>query len=289
MRKVKLSDKQKITYFEWNGTTIKGKGREIPISWYKDKQTAYNCRKNKITKIEDLNQKIYHFGTLDKKGKIDAIRVITPIDSKKWILCNRKNDWSIPIICNEKKAGTPRFYLIKGQDIYSGNLREHMKGNIMNKIKESYLPFIKDILPIIDYPVKIECELHDTIKNFYDRSKNLGQRWDVDNYAYPYMKAFPDLLVEKRILFDDDRLHLTQPPNPIFYPIDNHEDRKLVFIISKDEREIIKNNEIYKTYHKNKETFETEDKDLCAYEDGSGIGSFREEVLTNIKDDGKPF
>ena len=151
-------------------------------------------------------------------------------------------------------------YLIKGQDIYSGNLREHMRGFVMDKIKECYKPYIKDLQPITNYPVKISCQVYDTIKNFYDKDKSeLGGRWDMDNLMYPYLKAFPDLLTKEGILVDDDRLHLPSTIGATLIPIDNHEDRKLVFIIEKDDREELTR---IKEYHKNKETYETEDKDL---------------------------
>lgn len=288
VRKVKLSNKQKATYFVWNGTTIKGKTREIPINWYKDKNTAYQCREKKITRIEDLKSEftigIFQKNIVSYTNKTEIIDNTFDSTKNKYILSKVeiiKDEYIVtPIICNEKKVGTPKFYLIKGQDIYSGNLREHARGNIMNKIKECYEPYLKDILPIVDYPVKIECELYDTVRNFYSKQKD--QRWDVDNYAYPYMKAFPDLLVEKKILFDDDRLHLTQPPTPIFCPIEKHEDRKLVFIISKDDRDIIKNNEIYQSYHKNKNTMETEDLDLVKEDK-----LFCETI--NNKENGTPF
>lgn len=270
VRKIKVSEKQRATYFEWNGIFIKGKGKKIPISFFKD-------RKNIPIhpKLEDLKEgfSICEF----QKNRITNIYLdslcipnILPIKGVKFYLCKTVNDLPEPIICYPKRVGTPKYYLIKGQDIYSGNLREHFKGMVMDKIKESYMPYVKD-MPVIDsYPIKIDCLLYETIKNVYDRSDGLGQRWDVDNYLYPYLKAFPDLLTTLKKLKDDDRLHFPGAIKPDFVPIDNHEDRKLVFTISIDDREEIKNNKIFQDYHKdfnagfhrNEITGETEDSEL---------------------------
>lgn len=272
VRKIKLSEKQRPAYFEWNGSTIKGKGKRLPLSFFKDKSTAELLLNNRI---EDLKDE--YVIALYRDGKIQRIfrdTLLLPPDplGKLYLAKTDEPDFSPYelVIANPKKVGTPKYYLIKGQDIYSGNLREHQKGLVMDKIKESYLPYVKDI-PIIDsYPVKITCELHETIKNFYDRSKELGQRWDIDNYIYLYTKAFPDLLVSLGKLKDDDRLHFPSNIPVIFIPVADHEDRKFVFIISKDDRAEIKNNLIYQEYHKsfnagfhrNEITNETEDNEL---------------------------
>ncbi len=274
VRKIQVSEKQRAYYFEWTGIFIKGKSKTLPISFYKNK---YDIPVH--TTIEHLKDG-FVIGCV-KNGKVVATHRDTGLLPKteelqttyknvKFYLCRTEGNKFVPVLCNPKKVGTPKFYLIKGQDIYSGNLREHFKGQVMDAIKQSYLKYVK-IIPVIDsYPVKIECELHETIKNYYDRSKDLGQRWDVDNYMYPYLKAFPDLLVSLKKLKDDDRLHLPSSIGVKFIPIENHDDRKLVFIISSDDRDEIKNNKEIQDYHsdfnagfhRNKNTGETEDNDL---------------------------
>lgn len=265
-----MSEKQRAIYFEWNGLYIKGRNKTLPISFYKNK---FDIPVH--TKIEDLKDGLV-IGCV-KNGKVvstyrDTELLPTSLQNNnlKYYLCKTNGNKFEPIVCNPKKVGTPNMYLIKGQDIYSGNLREHQRGKVMDAIKQCYLPYIKD-LPVIDsYPVKIKCDVYDTIKNFYDRSKDLGQRWDVDNFAYPYMKAFPDLLVSLKKLKDDDRLHLPSSIHVDFVPIKNHDNRKLVFTISIDDREEIKNNIDFQEYHRdfnagfhrNENTGETEDTEL---------------------------
>ena len=271
VRKVQMSKSQLNIYFEWNGVEIKAKKHKILQRYLK---------KDITPTLTSIQYKIEHFkdnyviGTyLKSKNKFisftrDTSELPDTIQSKyKYILCELNEDnIPIPVIANHTKAGKPRMYLIKGQDIYSGNLREHMRGFVMDKIKECYLPYIKHIKPIENYPVKIRCEVHDTIKNNYSKDKDeFGGRWDIDNLVYPYLKAFPDLLVREKILKDDDRLHLPSSIHAEFVPIDNHEERKLVFIIESDEREVLKNNKLFYKYHV-KESYESEDTELVKEE-----------------------
>ena len=286
VRKIKISEKQRPKYFVWNGAFIKGKSKNLPVKFYRngviDKPT-----------LKDLNKSLY-LGHLVKKkfiGLYSDEAEIPEIIEGKLVLCEHiEKKFStnlkeyIPIISNPKSVGLPKWYLIKGQDIYSGVLNVHQRGTVMNKIKECYTPYLKNIPVITDYPIRVIAEIHDTIQNFYDKSSEtgLGQAWDVDNYTYPYMKAFPDLLQALGKIKNDDRLHITQPPIPIFVPIENHEDRKLVFRIIKDKRKVIANNEIYKSYHKKKNTYEAEDNDLVRDEPFNEILDWKESAALEI-------
>lgn len=263
VRVVKMSEKQKAQYFDWNGAYIKGKNKTLPVKFYLDKDKI----KDKPT-LNDLKAK-YSLGHLIK-GKIEKVFLThetTPkeIDSGKIVLCEIIGNKVVPIIRNPKKVGQPRNYLIKGQDIYNGYLNPFSRGKVMDAIKKCYFKAVNAIPVITEYPIGIEVEFHHPIHNPYDKKgeDGLGQAWDIDNFVYPYMKAFPDLLVQLGKIKNDDRLHLTKPPHVTFYPVDTKEEMKFVFIISKDDRIEIRENEIFKSYHKNKETFETEDSDLC--------------------------
>lgn len=168
-------------------------------------------------------------------------------DRTQYVLCNTVGNKYEPIVANTKKVGKPRTYIIRGQDIFNGVLNEHTRNLVMNTIKQEYLLYVKDIPRIDEFPCKIECEIHDTIKNPFDKTKNgTGVRWDVDNLAYPYLKAFPDLLTSLGKLKDDDRLFMPRSPSAVFIPIEKYEDRKLVFIISKETDERILNHNVYK-------------------------------------------
>lgn len=247
IRQVKISNKQQPIYYEWNGLTIRGKKYKIPKKYFKDKSKSNDLKENII--IEYLKDE-FSLGLLNKKKEVilSTRNSTTKFPLNTHVILLQKG---IPIIANDKVVGTPKIIPIKGQDFYSSNIREFTRGIIMNAIKECYEPFLNSFPVINAYPIRIVCEIHDTIKNYYDNTdkEGLGKAWDVDNYAYPYMKAFPDVLQALGKIRNDDRLHITQPPSPIFVPIENHNDRKLVFIIYKDDREIINQNKIYNEFH----------------------------------------
>jgi hypothetical protein len=277
-----MSEKQRPVYYEWNGSFIKGKGKRLPISFFKDKENI-----PEFPNIEDLKTG-YYIGAFIKDKLVKSFSSTESIKQHKDLykekakskckyylykdMFNSFDDIFSPILCNPKKVGTPKYYLINGQDIYSGQLREFARGHVMEEIKKCYYPYIKDLPVIVDYPIKIKCELHDTVKNFYNSKMDspIGQPWDIDNYVYPYMKAFPDLLVREGKIRNDDRLHLPSSIGVDFVPIKNHNDRKLVFIISLDTRSEVIEDEDFKNFHNNKTagfyrnatTGETEDSDL---------------------------
>lgn len=262
VRKIQLSKKQRPRYFEWNGVTIKAKGYVVPRRFFKDK----NNYPENIT-IEDLKDE-YILAIKGKKSYQDIKTTLMVRTDNKAFLCTEINGIITPILANVHKAYTPKMYLINGQDIYNNVLNEFTRGKVMDEIKACYFPYVKDIPVITEYPIEINCEIHDTIKNFYTNNKDeIGHRWDVDNLAFPYVKAFPDLLTKLGKIVDDDRLHLPSSIKADFIPIEDHNNRKLVFIISKVTRKEITENEVYKSYHKNKETYETEDLDLINKED----------------------
>ena len=101
-----------------------------------------------------------------------------------------------PAILNEKKVGQPNIMRINAQDFYSGFSSPFIRGKIMGDIKLNMLPYLTSLPVITERPVRVELEIVDTIKNYTDKSKDgWGMRFDIDNRAYPYMKAFLDLLV----------------------------------------------------------------------------------------------
>lgn len=149
------------------------------------------------------------------------------------------------VIANPKAAGTPRVMTINGQQIYNGAVGKHTRNKLMMDIKAFFKEYVETLDPITDYPIKLTCELHDTI-----HAEGGTSLWDLDNRAMPYIKAFQDCLTGdrgkcKKIILDDNILFVTQPPIPKFIPVENTEDRKLVFIIEKETDKRITENKIY--------------------------------------------
>ena len=152
------------------------------------------------------------------------------------------------VVKNSLSVGTPRDKLINGQDIYNQTIMMEQRNKMLQAIKTSFAPFVNGIKPIdiTDLPIRIDVELHDTIKE-----ESSGQLWDVDNRFYMYGKAFQDVLTGNRlkgiprgtvVIPDDNNLIISRPPSPLFIPVSSSEQRKLVFIIYKESDPRILNN-----------------------------------------------
>lgn len=243
IREIEVSKKRREIYWSWTPNGIVAKNKKLSDKYVKDTRAVIdNYGKVLPEHLKD------DYALVNVKGSIVQGYSLNPefhlSEGYKVLLADKKTYQ--PIVANPNVAGKPNILQIKGQDMYNGKVREHAKGTIMKAIQNSFRPYVKLIPPITFYPLKITMELYDTVKNIYDRSKDpLGGRWDVDNRAYPYLKAFPDVLYQEGIIKDDDRLHITCPPATEFCPIDNTEDRKLVFIIEQDTRPIIMNKQEY--------------------------------------------
>lgn len=264
IRRVKMSEKQIPMYWEYKDGVIKSGNKKLPDSFYSKEGLENIILDNGKVRPGYLKPiySIYYF----KNGKPSK-----PIEGARRFLCGTVNHERI--LANPKKVGTPRIKMINAQDIFSGKIQSFEKEAIMYKIKQHFAPFIQNMsaLDVSMYPVRIRLYLYDTVKNYHDRSlqDDSGTRWDIINRSYMYMKAFGDLLVEglkdksinvPKILIDDERLFLTEDGGCVFMPIDKHENRKLVFVIGKDDEKfnesikdlenehvwLIKNNRFYK-------------------------------------------
>tara|TARA_R100000742_G_C4277696_1_gene99793 strand:+ start:154 stop:759 length:606 start_codon:yes stop_codon:yes gene_type:complete len=139
------------------------------------------------------------------------------------------------IVANPRTIGKPKYITINGQALYNARMSPHIRSKIVNAVKDSFEPHLNGVKPIVDLPVRISLKLYDTIRQ---------ANWDLDN-QWLYNKCFQDLIVKKGIIPDDDIKYVTKAGAPEFVPVDNEQDRKLVFTISSETRdEILK----YKYY-----------------------------------------
>lgn len=146
------------------------------------------------------------------------------------------------VIANPVSKGTPKYYLINGQDLYNGQVKMHMRNNVITAIKDAFRPFVKGLPAITKFPLRIEAELHDMVRD----PLNKNQLWDIDNRTLGwYVKAFQDLLKSEGIIPDDNILYITQPPVPLFVPVEDTAERKLTFKFYHDQRDCIINSSHY--------------------------------------------
>lgn len=173
-----------------------------------------------------------------KKSKIPKKYQGLPFNNKGILVDKLGN----PVIANPRVVGTPRLKKVNGQDFYKGTDSPHIRSKVVNEIKSFLKTFVKGIEPITTYPVQIKLEMHDVI--------GVGN-WDLDN-LWIYNKCMQDVLVDTGVLAEDNVMYVTAAAAPEFYPVDNEDDRKLVFKIYQDERDVIKNNTQYNELHSNR-------------------------------------
>lgn len=206
IRKVKLSESRNKKYYR------------------RDKMTAISIAKlTNMKKFHDKNRFRWRQHKISSSNKALA-----------WFWTDCKSGEKI--VANPNSHGTPKFVVVNGQYVWSGKVGEFSKNTVMDSIKD-FLSVYLESMPVIDhsnYPLSIYTEVHNVVmetKNAY---------YDLDNHFLMYQKAFQDTLSgdsgkRKKYILDDNLAFITQPPSPVFIPVDSPEERKLVFYLVKEE------------------------------------------------------
>lgn len=189
---------------------------------------------HRLKKYYELGKKHPKAAMYKDKKKYDW-RVVKPYPKTRKFLVNLTTNERV--IANPKAQGTPRILTINGQKIYNGEISKHIRNKVLSEIKATFTPYVEQLNVITKYPIGIQCEIHDTIRE--PHSKSL---WDLDNRSWPYIKAFQDCLTgnkdkngnlrNKRIIEDDSVLFIVKSPQVTFIPVDTQDERKIVFIIT---------------------------------------------------------
>jgi len=143
------------------------------------------------------------------------------------------------VVANPRTIGKPKYITINGQALYNARMSPHIRSKIVNAVKDSFTPYLSGVDPIIQLPVRISLKLHDTIRQ---------ANWDLDN-QWLYNKCFQDLIVKQGIIPDDDIKYITAAGAPEFVPVDNEQDRKLVFTISPEKRDEVLKHKYYDEFY----------------------------------------
>lgn len=113
------------------------------------------------------------------------------------------------VIANPKAVGTERWSRINGQDIWNGNIQEHTRAKLKDFLTYFFTPHIKQQLPEGIWAPKDHFIQTEFI--FYcpfSLLKHEDHAADIDNHAYPYVKAFHDTLVEMQVIKGDSPKHI---------------------------------------------------------------------------------
>ena len=96
-------------------------------------------------------------------------------------------------ICkNAAKIGKIPEKPINGQNLYNGTMHFMVRSQLMKDLKASFLPYIKQLPVIKEFPVQI----------FYEFHCEWGSR-DLSNIALIFVKALEDTMVAAKVIPDD--------------------------------------------------------------------------------------
>lgn len=122
-----------------------------------------------------------------------------------------------PLIANKLSVGTPSYLYINTQKVYSGFDSPYDRVKIVNAVKDFYTKNIKDMTPLIDYPLYIEYEFHAVVQRDYD----------IDNISWIYIKIFHDWLRSKGYIPNDDIKYIIKYSAEL-HPVETVEEQKIV-------------------------------------------------------------
>jgi len=166
---------------------------------------------------------------------------------------------------NPESAGTPSYKKINGQLIWQyGTNGNFQITKMVSQMKDQIMEVLKDIEPINKFPIIIRGEMHTVFNQHIFKYRN-GELirpkdnketvnvWDIGNLGYIWSKVFDDCLKPynppkrgkltkentkyswwKGLIPDDNINYVIETGSMRFVPINNYDERKLVFKIYYD-------------------------------------------------------
>jgi hypothetical protein len=129
------------------------------------------------------------------------------------------------VVANTKTVGKPGTIPINAQVFYVGKPFQRM---IIKNFVQEYLDLFVAKMPVIDYPLYMESEVHAIYQHRLPDMNNIGYVWD---------KILTDVMVKHGKIVDDSPLYLTRPGSaPLYCPVETEEERKIVIRFYKDLR-----------------------------------------------------
>jgi hypothetical protein len=133
-------------------------------------------------------------------------------------------------IKNSKKAGTPKFWRINGQDLYNAVLNYIIRAKVADYYHNYFSKYIKEQLQPINftedmidnYGLSISCDIYE-IKQF--PIPDVSNMWLLE-------KFFEDSLVNCGIIPDDNPNYVIESGRKRYFWVSNPEERKLIFYIT---------------------------------------------------------
>lgn len=173
---------------------------------------------------------------------------------------------TVPKFITHVPKSKTTYIKINGQTIYSGNLNPFTRNKVVRAMKDDLIQSFKKQLKGIDLnqyvPLKVALVMHnvpnyETVKFMSKKFKFLGGNveigkkyepsFDVDN-QWIWIKCFTDVIAKDlNLLVDDTVKYIPNNGDIMYVPIDNFENRKLEFKLTriKDEKLLKEFNKFY--------------------------------------------
>lgn len=136
-------------------------------------------------------------GKLPKKYLLEPNKSLVLKKEYKWDhsfrLCTLDNE---PIVKNNKSVGKPRYFIINGQDLYSGKFEREARGGLIYKLHDYFKQFIVDC-PILDSNFR-----HRLVLTWYIQENTVCP--DYDN-LWIVEKVLLDVMVKDLKVLKDDK------------------------------------------------------------------------------------
>lgn len=131
------------------------------------------------------------------------------------------------VIANPRLAGTPKMWNVNFQAIWNQQIKYQSRAVITNKLKDIFIPFIKDLKPIREFPVKFEIFIFD-----------IDMVVDISNKGVIYTKIIEDLLTEYKVIPDDKAEFINDTGRCKWIKVNTEEEIRMVIRISKSNNEM---------------------------------------------------
>lgn len=131
------------------------------------------------------------------------------------------------VIANPRLAGTPKMWNVNFQAIWNQQIKFQQRAVITNKLKDIFTPYIKNLKPITEFPLKFEIFICD-----------IDMVVDMSNKGVIYTKIIEDLLVEYKVIPDDKPEFINDTGRCKWVKVSTEEEIRMIIRISKSNNEM---------------------------------------------------
>lgn len=100
------------------------------------------------------------------------------------------------LVKNSRSAGTPRFWKINGQDLWSGNLHHSTRSKLNEQLHKHFAKFIIEQIQVEQRTSFIPLKENERLFVSFLFKGKVEQSQDIDNLAIIYVKTFVDTLTQ---------------------------------------------------------------------------------------------